>query len=200
MARRRRWRCSSGSPPMRCARGGSGFVILSSRKASAATPPSPRTPPPAPIACASCSTPRTAASAIRSSTAPTAARASRSFADVPYDRPLTTMARVSDVPRLPGRVHDPEDRRFHAQPNACPRLRPRVTLLGADGVASLARQPGGRRDSPGRGRGCRPGALCRRDPRGQGGRRLSPRVLTPTTRRWSRGCALESTARTSRSR
>ena len=44
--------------------------------------------------------------------------------DVPYDRPATTMAAFRDVPGLPARVRRPSDRRFHAQPNACPACGP----------------------------------------------------------------------------
>ena len=59
---------------------------------------------PAPTACASCPTRPTAGSATRSSTAPTAARGSPSSRDVPYDRPLTTMARLRHVRGVRGGV------------------------------------------------------------------------------------------------
>ena len=39
---------------------------------------------------------------------------------VPYDRPLTTMAPFAMCPACQAEYDDPEDRRFHAQPNACP--------------------------------------------------------------------------------
>ena len=49
--------------------------------------------------------------------------------DVPYDRPLTTMAPFAMCERCAAEYHDPADRRFHAQPTCCPacgpRLRPR---------------------------------------------------------------------------
>ncbi len=46
--------------------------------------------------------------------------------DIPYDRPMTTMA---DFPLCPDCQHEyeyPLDRRFHAQPNACTRCGPQV--------------------------------------------------------------------------
>ena len=39
--------------------------------------------------------------------------------DLPYDRPLTTMAGFSLCPDCAGEYEDPLDRRFHAQPVAC---------------------------------------------------------------------------------
>ena len=53
--------------------------------------------------------------------------------DVPYDRPLTTMARFPMCPDCRREYSDPGDRRFHAQPNACPACGPRLGLLGPDG-------------------------------------------------------------------
>jgi hydrogenase maturation protein HypF len=52
--------------------------------------------------------------------------------DVPYDRPLTTMAAFTMCAACQGEYEDPGDRRFHAQPNACPVCGPRVRLLDAD--------------------------------------------------------------------
>ena len=40
--------------------------------------------------------------------------------DVPYDRPLTTMAPFTMCERCAAEYHDPADRRFHAQPACCP--------------------------------------------------------------------------------
>ncbi len=40
--------------------------------------------------------------------------------DIPYDRPLTTMASFTMCPECQREYDDPLDRRFHAQPNACP--------------------------------------------------------------------------------
>jgi acylphosphatase/pimeloyl-ACP methyl ester carboxylesterase len=49
--------------------------------------------------------------------------------DLPYDRPLTTMAAFQMCARCHVEYEDPSDRRFHAQPNACPLCGPRVKLL-----------------------------------------------------------------------
>ena len=48
--------------------------------------------------------------------------------DVPYDRPLTTMAPFTMCERCAAEYHDPADRRFHAQPVCCPACGPRLAL------------------------------------------------------------------------
>jgi hydrogenase maturation protein HypF len=48
--------------------------------------------------------------------------------DIPYDRPLTTMAPFPMCPECQREYEDPLDRRFHAQPNACPVCGPHVWL------------------------------------------------------------------------
>jgi hydrogenase maturation protein HypF len=48
--------------------------------------------------------------------------------DVPYDRPLTTMAEFAMCDDCLREYKDPENRRFHAQPNACPVCGPRLIL------------------------------------------------------------------------
>ena len=58
--------------------------------------------------------------------------------DVPYDRPLTTMAAFTMCPACAAEYHDPADRRFHAQPTCCPACGPRLWLR--DG---RWRRPGG---------------------------------------------------------
>ena len=50
------------------------------------------------------------------------------ISDVPYDRPVTTMAPFKMCPDCRSEYDDPFDRRFHAQPNACPVCGPRVWL------------------------------------------------------------------------
>jgi hydrogenase maturation protein HypF len=50
--------------------------------------------------------------------------------DVPYDRPLTTMAPFAMCERCAAEYHDPADRRFHAQPTCCPACGPRLALDG----------------------------------------------------------------------
>jgi hydrogenase maturation protein HypF len=52
---------------------------------------------------------------------------------VPYDRPLTTMARFEMCDACRREYEDPRDRRFHAQPNACPVCGPALTLVGGEG-------------------------------------------------------------------
>ena len=48
--------------------------------------------------------------------------------DIPYDRPLTTMAGFPLCHDCAAEYHDPLDRRFHAQPVACPACGPRLQL------------------------------------------------------------------------
>jgi len=50
------------------------------------------------------------------------------IADVPYDRPKTTMRVFPMCPDCQAEYDDPWDRRFHAQPNACPVCGPHVWL------------------------------------------------------------------------
>ncbi len=47
---------------------------------------------------------------------------------VPYDRPNTTMSVFQMCPQCEEEYHNPEDRRFHAQPNACAVCGPHVEL------------------------------------------------------------------------
>ncbi|HEX9359305.1 MAG TPA: carbamoyltransferase HypF [Streptosporangiaceae bacterium] len=69
--------------------------------------------------------------------------------DVPYDRPLTTMAGFTMCAACAAEYHDPADRRFHAQPVCCPSCGPRLRLLAADGTALSGADgaPGGAADS-----------------------------------------------------
>ncbi len=53
--------------------------------------------------------------------------------DVPYDRPLTTMADFALCTACETEYHDPADRRFHAQPACCPDCGPRLRLKNAAG-------------------------------------------------------------------
>ena len=59
--------------------------------------------------------------------------------DVPYDRPLTTMASFRMCSACQTEYKDPLNRRFHAQPNACPVCGPRVWLApsGAEDKEAL---------------------------------------------------------------
>ncbi len=70
--------------------------------------------------------------------------------DIPYDRPLTTMADFPMCPDCWREYEDPGNRRFHAQPNACPRCGPRVEFRWAERAGqpsertiALANLPGG---------------------------------------------------------
>ena len=55
------------------------------------------------------------------------------IADIPYDRPNTTMKIFRMCPDCQKEYDDPFDRRFHAQPNACPVCGPQLELLDAAG-------------------------------------------------------------------
>jgi len=55
------------------------------------------------------------------------------IADIPYDRPLTTMRDFIMCPQCQAEYDDPLDRRFHAQPNACPLCGPHVWLVSSPG-------------------------------------------------------------------
>ena len=96
---------------------------------------------PATTAWPSCSTRPTAAIATRSSTARTAGRASRSSAASPTTgrSPRWPASRCA---RPAGREYeDPADRRFHAQPNACPDCGPRLALLDSRRAGRVAGDP-----------------------------------------------------------
>lgn len=58
--------------------------------------------------------------------------------DIPYDRPLTTMAGFPLCPACTAEYHDPLDRRFHAQPVACPECGPRLWLERSDGSSYIS--------------------------------------------------------------
>jgi hydrogenase maturation protein HypF len=58
--------------------------------------------------------------------------------DVPYDRPLTTMAGFPMCEQCAAEYHDPANRRFHAQPTCCPACGPRLTLLVAAGKPAVS--------------------------------------------------------------
>jgi hydrogenase maturation protein HypF len=50
------------------------------------------------------------------------------IADIPYDRPNTSMKHFKMCEKCRAEYEDPEDRRFHAQPNACDKCGPHATL------------------------------------------------------------------------
>ena len=59
-------------------------------------------------------------------------------AGLPYDRPMTSMARFALCPACRREYDEPLDRRFHAQPNACPVCGPRLSLADATGTPIAA--------------------------------------------------------------
>jgi len=59
--------------------------------------------------------------------------------DIPYDRPLTTMAPFVMCPQCQAEYDDPTNRRFHAQPNACPVCGPHVWLAPSPRVTGAQR-------------------------------------------------------------
>ena len=54
--------------------------------------------------------------------------------DIPYDRPLTTMRHFTMCDACRSEYENPADRRFHAQPNACPVCGPRLWCADARGI------------------------------------------------------------------
>lgn len=60
--------------------------------------------------------------------------------DIPYDRPLTTMANFPLCDACAAEYHDPCDRRFHAQPVACPICGPHVWLETTAGEIGLTHE------------------------------------------------------------
>ncbi|HSR49574.1 MAG TPA: carbamoyltransferase HypF, partial [Acidobacteriota bacterium] len=59
---------------------------------------------------------------------------------LPYDRPLTSMRRFQMCERCLAEYQDPQDRRFHAQPNACPECGPQVELVSPQGDVLCRRE------------------------------------------------------------
>jgi len=53
--------------------------------------------------------------------------------NMPYDRPGTTMAGFTMCPDCLKEYNDPHDRRFHAQPNACSKCGPLLSLVDGKG-------------------------------------------------------------------
>ena len=145
-ARARRGRCrppaATGFVDRRQRRGG--------RRPTRSSPPTPRR---ARTASPSCSTRPTAATATRSSTARTAGRASRSCAASPTTARRRRWRRFAMCAACRAEYDDPRDRRFHAQPNACPACGPAAALRGRRARGR------GRTPSPRRARLLRDGAI-----------------------------------------
>ncbi len=89
------------------------------------------------------------------------------IASLPYDRSSTTMADFAMCADCAREYADPADRRFHAQPVCCPNCGPTVHYRDRDGA-----QPTGEAGL----RAARATAAGGRCARGQGHRRLSPRL------------------------
>ncbi len=68
--------------------------------------------------------------------------------DIPYDRPLTTMAAFTMCPACQAEYDDPANRRFHAQPNACPECGPQIAFQFSKDLTGL-RNLSGLEDSTG---------------------------------------------------
>ncbi|MEM6448090.1 MAG: acylphosphatase [Cyanobacteria bacterium P01_D01_bin.123] len=58
---------------------------------------------------------------------------------LPYDRPHTTMRNFTMCPACQAEYANPRDRRFHAQPNACPECGPQIELWDRQGKVLTAR-------------------------------------------------------------
>ena len=61
--------------------------------------------------------------------------------EAPYDRAATTMAAFEMCPACRREYEDPGDRRFHAEPNACPACGPALVWCDASGAALDAEDP-----------------------------------------------------------
>jgi hydrogenase maturation protein HypF len=59
---------------------------------------------------------------------------------IPYDRPLTTMACFRLCERCIAEYENPADRRFHAQPNACPNCGPALALVSREELGTAMPQ------------------------------------------------------------
>ena len=60
-----------------------------------------------------------------------------SLLSTPYDRVNTTMKRFSMCADCAAEYADPADRRFHAEPVACPVCGPRLSMELSDAIAAL---------------------------------------------------------------
>ncbi|HEX3030851.1 MAG TPA: Sua5/YciO/YrdC/YwlC family protein, partial [Bacillota bacterium] len=60
--------------------------------------------------------------------------------DIPYDRPKTSMKTFPMCPACQKEYETPANRRFHAQPNACPECGPALSLVDCRGIIQEERQ------------------------------------------------------------
>ena len=179
------------SPPRASA---AGFrIVESDHGGRARLSRSASTAPPAPPAWPRSTTRPTAAIGTRSPTARTADRATRSSSACRTTGPATTMAGFTMCPACQAEYDDPADRRFHAQPNACPVCGPQLAWRDPTGTV-IARRVAAR---PGRADG-RPAAAAPSWRSRASAATTSPST-PPTPRRWA-SCAGARRATTSRSR
>jgi hydrogenase maturation protein HypF len=61
--------------------------------------------------------------------------------NMPYDRPNTTMHKFLMCEDCFREYHNPQDRRFHAQPNACQKCGPKLLLIDRSGKKINSRNP-----------------------------------------------------------
>jgi hydrogenase maturation protein HypF len=61
--------------------------------------------------------------------------------DIPYDRPQTSMKHFRMCALCQSEYDNPENRRFHAQPNACPVCGPHLQLLNGEGTPLDVAEP-----------------------------------------------------------
>ena len=134
--------------------------------------------PPAATAAKSFSIPRIAASNIPSPTAPTAARATPSCSTFPMTGPHHACGILCSAPACREEYENPANRRFHAQPNACPVCGPQL-----DGTSEIRSKRCGKAKSS----------------RSKASADSSFWSTPATAMRW-RACASASIARKSRSR
>ena len=71
---------------------------------------------------------------------------------LPYDRPNTTMRRFEMCPHCQHEYEQPLDRRFHAQPNACPSCGPQLAYRTGREAGETGGDPLGRAAEAGRGK------------------------------------------------
>lgn len=86
---------------------------------------------PAATASRTCAIRRTGVTATRSRTARDCGPRYTITHSIPYDRATTSMSCFPLCPDCAAEYNDPLDRRFHAQPNACPVCGPKVWLASA---------------------------------------------------------------------